>query len=494
MPRGRLVVFLEGGYDLGSLAMCVGACVAALGGVDYRPEAASGGEITDEVREVIADGRPLPPGGADRDETRARFSSEFPERLRPVLEATQPIAERFQAAGKQLYLVGGPVRDVIAGRPGGGEPGPEVDIDLTSDATPDEVEALVVRSRRGRRGPRARGSGRSGSCAQGAVSRSRRTGRRPTCPTPASPRCVSATTSRPTFRGGTSPSTPWRSACRSSSSSIPSTASPTSRDRRLRTPLDPEVSFSDDPLRMLRAARFIAGYELEPDAELVTAVESMTSRLEIVSRERIRDELDKLLDAAGARPGVSGSSSTPGSPMQFLPELPALALEQDPIQRHKDVLAHTIAVVEKASPDGRSAWRRCSTTSASPCTRSIGPGGVHFHHHDVVGAKMARKRMQELRYPTEVIEDVARLVELHLRFHTYKMGWTDSAVRRYAHDAGPSARSAERADPLRLHDAQPGQGARARRPHGRARAAPRRARVRRRSSMRSVRSSTASRS
>ncbi len=205
--------------------------------------------------------------------------------------------------------------------------------------------------------------------------------------------------------------------------------------RRLRTPLDPEISFSDDPLRMLRAARFIAGYGLVPEPELVAAVETMRSRLEIVSRERIRDELDKLLLLPVPTAGLWFVVNT-GLAEEFLPELPALALEQDPVQRHKDVLAHTIAVVEKASPERTLRLAALFHDVGKPLTRSIGPGGVHFHHHDVVGAKMARKRMRELRYPTEVIEDVDRLVALHLRFHTYQMGWTDSAVRRYAHDAG----------------------------------------------------------
>jgi len=207
------------------------------------------------------------------------------------------------------------------------------------------------------------------------------------------------------------------------------------RDRRLRTPLDPEVSFSDDPLRMLRAARFIAGYELESDRDLVTAVETMRSRLEIVSKERIRDELDKLLVLRVPTRGLWFLVDT-GLAGEFLPELPALALEQDPIQRHKDVLAHTIAVIEKTSPDRTLRLAALFHDVGKPLTRSIGPGGVHFHHHDVVGAKMARKRMAELRYPTELIDEVSQLVALHLRFHTYKMGWTDSAVRRYAHDAG----------------------------------------------------------
>jgi poly(A) polymerase len=162
----------------------------------------------------------------------------------------------------------------------------------------------------------------------------------------------------------------------------------------------------------------------------------MRSRLEIVSKERIRDELDKLLVLPVPSRGLWFLVNT-GLAAEFLPELPALALEQDPIQRHKDVLAHTIAVVDKTSPDKTLRLAALFHDVGKPLTRSIGPGGVHFHHHDVVGAKMARRRMTELRYPTETIEDVERLVLLHLRFHTYKMGWTDSAVRRYAHDAGP---------------------------------------------------------
>jgi poly(A) polymerase len=206
--------------------------------------------------------------------------------------------------------------------------------------------------------------------------------------------------------------------------------------RRLRTPLSPDESFTDDPLRMLRAARFIAGYGLEPDAAVVDAVERLRSRLEIVSAERIRDELDKLLVVDRPGPGLWFLVRT-GLAGEFLPELPALALEQDPIQRHKDVLAHTIAVVDKTSPDKILRLAALLHDIGKPKTRSIGPEGVSFHYHDVVGARMARERMQALRYPSDEIDAVTRLVELHLRFHTYRLGWTDSAVRRYVRDAGP---------------------------------------------------------
>jgi poly(A) polymerase len=206
--------------------------------------------------------------------------------------------------------------------------------------------------------------------------------------------------------------------------------------KRLRTPLSPEESFADDPLRMLRAARFLAGYDLEPDEALVRAVVEMHERLEIVSAERIRDELDKLLVVERPGRGLWFLVDT-GLAAEFLPELPGLALEQDPIHRHKDVLAHTIAVVEKTSPDKVLRLAALLHDVGKPKTRSFAPGGrVTFHHHEVVGARMARERMQQLRYSHEEVEAVTKLVELHLRFHTYKMGWTDSAVRRYVRDAG----------------------------------------------------------
>jgi poly(A) polymerase len=207
--------------------------------------------------------------------------------------------------------------------------------------------------------------------------------------------------------------------------------------RRLRTPLLPEESFGDDPLRMLRAARFIAGYDLSPDAALVAAVKAMRERLEIVSAERIRSELDKLITVPAPGPGLWFLVET-GLAAEFLPELPALAVEQDPIHRHKDVLAHTIAVIEKTSAGDRLLRLAALFHDVGkPKTRSIGPAGVSFHHHEMVGARMARERMQALKYSNEDVDVVTRLVELHLRFHTYRMGWTDRAVRRYVRDAGP---------------------------------------------------------
>jgi poly(A) polymerase len=206
--------------------------------------------------------------------------------------------------------------------------------------------------------------------------------------------------------------------------------------KRLRTPLDPAVSFGDDPLRMLRAARFIARFEMVPDPALVEAVHAMHDRLKIVSAERIRDELDRLVVVPRATTGLAFVVET-GLASEFLPELPALALEQDPVHRHKDVLAHTFAVVDNASPDRLLRLACLLHDVGKPKTRSFGPEGVTFHHHEVVGARMVRDRMTALRYSSADIDVVTRLVELHLRFHTYQMGWTDRAVRRYVRDAGP---------------------------------------------------------
>lgn len=206
--------------------------------------------------------------------------------------------------------------------------------------------------------------------------------------------------------------------------------------KRLRTPQEPAVSFLDDPLRMLRAARFVAGYGLEPEPALVEAVVEHRGRMEIVSAERIRDELSKLLVVDDPAAGLWLLSRT-GLSDEFLPELNAMRLEQDPVHHHKDVLAHTIAVVGNVRPELRLRLAALLHDIGKPKTRSFGPGGVSFHHHEVVGARMARERLQALRFPTDLVDGVVQLIYLHLRIHTYAMGWTDRAVRRYARDAGP---------------------------------------------------------
>ena len=207
--------------------------------------------------------------------------------------------------------------------------------------------------------------------------------------------------------------------------------------KRLRTPLAPEVAFEDDPLRMLRLYRFVSQLGFEADQETLDATKAMASRLEIISAERIRDELTKLLAGENVEEGLWGLVDA-GLAEHFLPELPALALEVDPDHHHKDVLAHTIAVVGKA-PGGADVKVRLAALLhdiGKPATRSFENGRVSFHHHEVVGARMARDRLRELRFSREMVKDVQQLVYLHMRPHTFKMGWTDRAVRRYVRDAG----------------------------------------------------------
>lgn len=205
--------------------------------------------------------------------------------------------------------------------------------------------------------------------------------------------------------------------------------------KTLRTPLEPDVSFGDDPLRMLRLFRFQATLGFVPDDSAVEAVREMASRLSIISAERIRDELNKLMLAPAPGDALRLIVET-GLADQFIPELPGLAMEQDPQHHHKDVLEHTFAVVDKASPVLTLRLAALLHDVGKPDTREFGPGGVTFHHHEVVGARIARKRLRKLKYPKEIVHDVSQLVYMHLRPHTLKLGWTDSAVRRYVRDAG----------------------------------------------------------
>ncbi|MCL1600086.1 MAG: CCA tRNA nucleotidyltransferase [Actinomycetia bacterium] len=205
--------------------------------------------------------------------------------------------------------------------------------------------------------------------------------------------------------------------------------------QELRTPMDPAISFGDDPLRMLRLFRFMSTLGFTSSEDALRAVVQLKERLQIVSAERIRNEFDKLIvgdHVVGALEALVDS----GLANEFIPELPALAVEQDPIHKHKDVLAHTIAVVGKSRPRLRLRLAALFHDIGKPATREFGKGGVSFHHHEVVGARMTRIRMNELRYPKDMIKDTSQLVFLHMRPHTYKMGWTDSAVRRYVRDAG----------------------------------------------------------
>ena len=351
------------------------------------------------------------------------------------MEATADLAERFQHANHALYLVGGSVRDaIVAGEP---PAPPEVDhdLDFTTDARPDAIEELVsgwadaIWTQGKRFG--TIGCIRNGQRYE--ITTHRAEAYRPDSRKPdvAFGDRIEDDLARRDF-------TVNAMALRLPDLELidPFDGLADLAVHRLRTPLDPEVSFADDPLRMLRAARFIAKLDLEPDPALVEAVKSGHSRLSIVSAERIRDELDKIMVVPVpstalwfvVRTGLAG---------EFLPELPGLSLEQDPIHRHKDVLAHTLAVVDKTSPDRLLRLSALFHDVGKPKTRAFVDGGVTFHHHEVVGARMTRQRMTALKYPKDDVEVVTELVNLHLRFHTYSLGWTDRAVRRYVRDAGP---------------------------------------------------------
>ncbi len=362
----------------------------------------------------------------------------IPERVNEMLEKTSEISRIFKNAGKELYLVGGTVRDLILAEQKSAEPlnmQSTKDYDFATNALPDETFSLVkdwadnVWTQGKKFGTIA--------CLKGDVRFEITTYRA---------EVYSSDTRKPAVVFGKSLEDDLVRrdfTVNSMALALPSLelvdpfeglsdlASGT-----LRTPRAASKSFDEDPLRMLRAARFIAGYHLQPVDELTMAVSEMAARIEMVSPERVRDELDKLLVVQKPSPGLAFLVDT-GLAEKFLPELPALALEQDPIHRHKDVLAHTLAVVDKTSPQRLLRLAALFHDVGKPKTRTYTSQGVSFYHHDVVGARMTRERMRKLRYSTEDISTVANLVELHLRFHTYRFGWTDSALRRYVRDAGP---------------------------------------------------------
>ena len=205
--------------------------------------------------------------------------------------------------------------------------------------------------------------------------------------------------------------------------------------RTLRTPSGPDMSFSDDPLRMVRLFRFMAQLGFYPDRPEINAVARLRERLQTISAERIRDEFSKLVVADDAAPATSAMVEA-GLAAEFIPEVPALAMTEDPDHRHKDVLAHSLAVMAKTEPDLVLRLAALFHDVGKPGTRRFEGPKVTFHHHEVVGARMTRRRLRKLRYPNEIVNDVAELVFLHMRAHTFKMGWTDSAVRRYVRDAG----------------------------------------------------------
>lgn len=352
------------------------------------------------------------------------------------------IGAAFAAAGHDLHLVGGPVRDAVMGRPGN-------DLDFTTDARPDEIEAIVR--------PMARTTWDIGR-AFGTIGAHFLDG--------AAEVQVEITTYRadsydpasrkPTVEFGDTLEGDLARRDFAVNAMALSVVTGAFADpyggladleaRLLRTPSTPEVSFSDDPLRMMRAARFTAQLGFLPTPEVVAAIRSMADRIEIVSAERVRDELSRLLLAEHPREGLDLLVQT-GLAAQVMPEVAALEAEVDEHGRHKDIYAHTLTVLEQAidlerarghEPDLVNRLAALFHDIGKPPTKRFEAGGkVSFHHHDVVGAKMTRKRLKELRFSADVVTSVARLVELHLRFHGYAdSDWTDAAVRRYVRDAG----------------------------------------------------------
>jgi poly(A) polymerase len=341
------------------------------------------------------------------------------------------LGERFQAAGHQLYLVGGAIRDMLLQRPS------RMEMDFATDATPQETVRLVqdwadARSLIGARFGTV-GAWKDGAQLEITTFRSEVYPDEDRHPRVEFGRSLDEDLSRRDFTvNAMAVRLPEREFV------DPFNGVRDLAAKRLDTPLDPAVAFTDDPLRMLRAARFVALLGLVPTPRVVEAIRAMADRLRIVSAERIRDELTKLLAAPKPGKAIELVVQT-GLADRFLPELPALQLEQDPVHKHKDVLRHTIVVVERCRPDAQDPTLRLAALLhdiGKPATRQITPEGVQFHHHEMEGARMAERRLRALRYPNHVVEDVVKLIEMHLRVHSYRMGWTDSAVRRYVREAG----------------------------------------------------------
>ena len=361
--------------------------------------------------------------------------------LLEVMDILAPLAQRFVEAGHEVALVGGPVRDLMLGQ------GPAQDLDLTTSARPDVVVGLLagwadavwdVGMRFGTVGAR-----KGDHHLEITTYRTESYDDSSRKPEVAFGDSLSGDLVRRDFT------------INAMAVRLPSLefvdlhgGMDDLRDGILRTPATPEQSFDDDPLRMMRAARFVSqlGFVIDPLAR--DAMTRMAPRIEIVSAERVRDELTKLILGKFPRQGLEVLVEA-GLAERVMPELPALQLELDEHHRHKDVYQHSLTVMEQAidlesdhrpstPPDLVLRLAALLHDIGKPRTRKFDEsGGVSFHHHEVVGARMVRKRLTELRFPQETVDDVSRLTELHLRFHGYGTGeWTDSAVRRYVRDAG----------------------------------------------------------
>ncbi|WP_323377916.1 CCA tRNA nucleotidyltransferase [Streptomyces smaragdinus] len=386
----------------------------------------------------------MTPEGASRDPHQHQQLSAAQRRAVSELLRVSPVADelarRFEAAGFSLALVGGSVRDALLGRLGN-------DLDFTTDARPEDVLRIVR--------PWADAVWEVG-IAFGTVGCMKADGGQDFL--------IEVTTYRSEAYDRTSrkPEVAYGDSIgedlvrRDFTVNAMAVALPAKEfvdphhgledlaARVLRTPGTPEQSFDDDPLRMMRAARFAAqlGFTVAPEVQ--KAMKDMAARIEIVSAERVRDELNKLLLGAHPREGLKLLVDT-GLAEHVLPELPKLRLERDEHHRHKDVYEHSLTVLEQAialeteGPDLTLRLAALLHDIGKPRTRRFEDDGrVSFHHHEVVGAKMTKARMSKLKYPNDLMKDVTKLVELHLRFHGYGTGeWTDSAVRRYVRDAGP---------------------------------------------------------
>jgi poly(A) polymerase len=348
------------------------------------------------------------------------------------------LASAFSAAGFKLALVGGPVRDAILGRLGN-------DLDFTTDAKPaqtkkileswadsvweigaefgtiaarkGEIEVEITTYRSESYDPDSRKPDvQFGESIEADLKRRDFT---------INAMALELTTQPPTFIDLFNGITDLQ-------------------NKVIKTPGKPEDSFSDDPLRMMRAARFMSQLNFAVDPAVITAITNMADRLKIISAERIRDEFTKTLMSPNPRLGITLLVET-GLADKFLPEIPKLKLEIDEHHHHKDVYEHTLTVLEQAialeerlgGPNLTLRLAALLHDIGKPKTKAlIAGGGVSFHHHEVVGSRMTKERLRELRFENHLIKDVAKLVFLHLRFHGYGSGeWTDSAVRRYVRDA-----------------------------------------------------------
>jgi poly(A) polymerase len=374
--------------------------------------------------------------------TAQHYLAQLAEATSSLPDAARELGELFEAQGHELALVGGPVRDAILGRPCH-------DLDFATSATPDETEAILREwgSALWTMGKAygTIGAQRGGDQVEITTYRSDQYDPQSRKPVVAFGDTLDGDLSRRDF-------TVNAMAIRVPSGTFvdPFDGLSDLSKKLLRTPIEPEKSFDDDPRRMMRAARFASqlGFAVQIDA--AAAMYDMAHRISIVSVERVQAELTALLLGEHPRAGLEILVDS-GLADEVLPELPALALEVDEHHRHKDVYEHSLIVLDQAieqetGPDGPVPGPDLVIRLAAllhdcgkPATRRFLPGGkVSFYNHDLVGARLVTKRLTALKYDKHLVKDVARLVELHLRFHGYgEAQWTDAAVRRYVTDAGP---------------------------------------------------------